>query len=107
MKIRVAPERTELAADGLDVVQAEVFLEDGQGNPALDEEIHVQVLGDLEILGMENGIPDDLTPYAERFRRTKEGRLIVYLRAGTVRGTGLLRVWTASGLCAELNVTLQ
>ena len=107
VKIRVAPERTELAADGLDVVQAEVFLEDGQGNSALDEEIHVQVLGDLEILGMENGIPDDLTPYAERFRRTKEGRLIVYLRAGTVRGTGLLRVWTASGLCAELNVTLQ
>ena len=59
-KLRIAAERTELTADGLDVLQVEVFLEDEQGNPALDEEVHAQVLGDLEILGLENGIPDSL-----------------------------------------------
>ena len=106
-KLRIAAERTELTADGLDVLQVEVFLEDEQGNPALDEEVHAQVLGDLEILGLENGIPDDLTPYSEHFRRTKEGRLIVYLRAGTIGGAGLLRVWTASGLCAELKIEMS
>ena len=96
----------ELPADGLSVLQAEVLLADAQGNPALDEEIHVQLLGDLKLLGIENGLPDDLTPYTETYRRTKEGRLIVYIRAGSVSGAGLLHLWTASGLTADLSVSV-
>ena len=106
VKLEIAADRMELPADGLSVLQAEVLLADAQGNPALDEEIHVQLLGDLKLLGIENGLPDDLTPYTETYRRTKEGRLIVYIRAGSVSGAGLLHLWTASGLTADLSVSV-
>ena len=105
-RIEIAADRSECPADGLSVLQAEVLLADERGFPALDEVVHAQVLGDLKILGLENGTPDDLTPYAETFRSTREGRLIVYLRAGTVPGKGLLRLWTASGLSADVPLQL-
>ena len=105
-ELRIAADVTALPADGRTVLQAEVLLADAQGHPALDEEIHVQLLGDLRLLGIENGLPDDLTPYAEAYRLTKEGRLIVYVRAGSVPGAGLIHFWTASGLTADLPVTV-
>jgi hypothetical protein len=106
-RILIQAESTELRADGAEILQAEVLLTDGQGNPALDEEIRVQTLGDLTLLGMENGIPDALTPYSESFRRTKEGRLIVYFRAGTAPGRALIALRAASGSEASLAVRLK
>ncbi len=106
-RIRLEADRALLRADGRDVMQAEATLLDERGNPALDEEIRCQLLGDWILLGLENGLPDDLTPYSESFRRTKEGRLIVYLRAGTTAGYGLLHLRTASGLTAELSVPIN
>ncbi len=44
-----------------------------------------QPFGDLELLGMENGIPDDLTPYSE---------------AG-------IHLWTAEGLRTDLSVRIS
>ena len=96
-----------LAADGEDTAQAEVLLLDAGGRSALDEEIRVQALGDIEILGIENGRPDDLTPYAEKRRLTLEGRAVVYLRAGTCPGGASLVVWTPSGLRAEAKMALS
>ena len=58
--------------------------------------------GDVRLSGIENGRPDDLTPYAEPFRATWEGRAITYLRAGSLPGTASLRVWTRSGLDAQI-----
>ena len=66
--------------DEAEVLQAEVFLEDRDGRPALDEVIRCQVVGDLELLGIENGIPDDLTPYSAPCRSTLNSRMIIYLR---------------------------
>ena len=54
---------------------------------------------------VENGIPVDLTPYSEKHRQTKQGRAIVYLRAGTLPGDVTLYAYTMSGLKA--NVTFQ
>ena len=65
-----------------------------------------QTLGDLKILGIENGIPDDLTPYSEHFRRTLQGRAAVYLRAGEEKGGAELHVRTASGRKASCRFTL-
>ena len=57
-----------LTANGLDIAQVEVALRDAEGRLAAgdDEVIHYQITGDAEILGIENGKPDDLTPYAEK-----------------------------------------
>lgn len=86
---------------GEDVIQLEAVLLDKDGRPAQDEVIRCQVLGDVEILGMENGLPDDLTPYTERFRTTGEGTLTVYLRKGKSEGKALVYARTDSGLEAE------
>ena len=86
---------------GEDVIQLEAVLLDKDGQPAQDEVIRVQVLGDVKILGMENGLPDDLTPYTERFRTTGEGTLTVYLRKGKGEGKALVYARTDGGLEAE------
>ena len=57
----------------------------------------------MKLLGLENGLPDDLTPYAEPFRRTGEGVLTVYLRKGK-DAPALLHVWTDSGLSADITL---
>ena len=98
--IELKSEKTELCADGLDTAQVEITLLDKKGIPALDEVVHCQIVGDMQLLGIENGRPDDLTPYAEPFRTTLDGRAIAYLRAGCVSGSAPLHVWTASGLSA-------
>ena len=87
------------------MAQVEIRLLDEDGQPALDECIHCQVVGDGELLGIENGRPDDLTPYREAFRRTLEGKAIAYLRAGRTAGPLLLHVWTRSGLKADCAIT--
>lgn len=86
---------------GENVIQLEAVLLDKDGRPAQDEIICCQVLGDVEILGMENSLPDDLTPYTERFRTTGEGTLTVYLRKGKSEGKALVYARTGSGLEAE------
>ena len=86
---------------GEDVIQLEAVLLDKDGQPAQDEVIRVQVLGDVKILGMENGLPDDLTPYTEHFRTTGEGTLTVYLRKGKGEGKALVYARTDGGLEAE------
>ena len=84
------------------MIQVEVYLKDGEGRPALDEVIRCQAVGDLELLGMENGIPDDLTPYSAPFRSTLNSRMIVYLRKTGESGENSLYLKSASGLCRKL-----
>ena len=89
---------------GEDVIQLEAVLLDKDGEPAQDEAVRVQVLGDVKILGMENGLPDDLTPYTEHFRTTNEGTLTVYLRKGKSAGEALVYAGTDGGLTAEMTL---
>ncbi len=112
--IRLLPDKTAFKADGLDVIQVEVELHDAEGcQPgssrltAKDEDIRYQIVGDAVILGIENGIPVDLTPYAEKHRATKQGRAIVYLRAGTLPGDVKLHAYTMSGLKADVTFTQE
>ena len=99
--VALIPDRIDIFADGRDAAQVEICLLDESGQPALDEIIHCQIVGDMKLLGIENGRPDDLTPYAEVCRSTLDGRAISYLRAGRVPGSASLHVWTNSGLRAS------
>ena len=67
---------------GTDILQLEIRLLDKNGNTASadDRELHFSVDGEAEILGIENGRPDDLTGYFEKFRNTFRGQMIVYIR---------------------------
>ena len=100
-KIRISSGRQRMAADGTDTEQVTIELLDGNGNPAEDETVFCQTVGDCALLGLENGRPDDLTPYPEKHRLTREGTLTAYIRAGETRGGITLHVRTESGLRTE------
>ena len=106
-KICFNPDKTQLSADGMDVVQIEVSLLDKNGNLACadDRVIYYQLLGDAEILGIENGKRDDITGYNERFRQTHEGKAILYLRAGEMADEITLYAYTHDGLKEKLILT--
>ena len=102
-EIVLTADKAAFQADSLDVIQVEIELRDDEGRlTAKDEDIKYQLLGDAVILGIENGIPVDLTPYSEKHRTTKQGRAIVYLRAGTLPGDVTLYAYTMSGLKASI-----
>ncbi len=99
-KIRLAADKLDMQADGQDVIQVEVTLLDAEGRIAAgyDEDIIWQLTGDAAIIGIENGHPADLTPYSEKRRKTKNGRAIVYVRAGTLACPVTLYCYTKTGL---------
>ncbi len=66
-----------------------------------EEDITVQLVGDGELLGLENGKPDDLTAYCENHRETLDGKLIGYIR---VNGPVTVYAWTRSGLEATIKL---
>ncbi|MBO4367911.1 MAG: DUF4982 domain-containing protein, partial [Clostridia bacterium] len=105
-KLRLTPDRTQCPAEGTQAVTLEIHLEDGQGRAARDEAVSIQVSGDLKLLGIENGRPDDLTPYPENCRQTLCGRAIAYVRAGTCPGKAAVYARTESGLTAEITLDL-
>ncbi|MCL2508751.1 MAG: DUF4982 domain-containing protein [Oscillospiraceae bacterium] len=72
------------AADANDVTQVEVSLFDAEGRQitARDAELRFALAGSGELIGIDNGRPDDLTPYTSQTRGTYMGRAIAYVRPG-------------------------
>ena len=91
--------------DDSDIVQVEVRLLDKNGSCASsDEIIYYQLVGDGKILGIENGKPDDLTCYNEKYRSTYGGKAIVYVRKGNSTDFLTLHAYTKSGLYCERKI---
>ena len=88
------------------IVQILVSLQDENGVLCAgdDREIHFQLRGDGALLGIENGKPDDLTPYSEPYRSTFGGRAIVYLRKNSPDTPLELFAYTKDGISALLRV---
>lgn len=87
-KINMNPFSTILNADGQDTSQIEIYIHDKDNNivPYSDNEITLDIDGECEFLGMENGCCDDLTPYRSKTRKTNNGRLIAYIRSSIAPG---------------------
>ncbi|MBQ8210738.1 MAG: DUF4982 domain-containing protein [Clostridia bacterium] len=95
----------EAYENGSSIVQIEVSLLDRNGNFACEDEIiYYQLIGDGQILGIENGKPDDLTCYAEKYRATYNGKAIVYIRKGSITENLTLYAYTKSGLSCERKI---
>ncbi len=105
-RIALRPDKPAIPADGEAAAQIEAALLDEAGTLAAgdDRRVFFQIAGDASILGIENGRPDDLTPYAEKNRETFRGRAIVYLRAGLRPGKVTLTAFTRDGLSASLTL---
>ena len=107
LRLELRAVESSLPADGYAVAQVEVCLRDSKGQTACghDEEIAFGVESG-SLLGIENGAPDDLTPYTSPRRRTREGRAIVYLRAGEQAGVMALTA-QRGGETARLEIPLH
>ncbi len=92
--------RLEKVCSTADVAQVEATLLDAAGRIAADDDqpITWQPVGSAELLGIENGAQDDLTPYASATRRTRNGRAIVYVRLKGASAT--LYAHTPGGITA-------
>ena len=88
------------------VVQVLVSLRDESGAICAgdDREVCFQLRGDGALLGIENGRPDDLTPYSETCRSTFAGRAIVYLRRNSPDTPLELFAYTKDAISALLRV---
>ena len=105
-KLASSSEAENLVLDALktdDIIQVEVTLCDKNGNVAAadDKCVYYQLLGNGEIMGIENGKPDDLTCYAEKHRSTYRGRAIVYIRA---TDKILLHAFTKDGIVKDVEI---
>jgi len=91
-------DRTSLPADGRSVAQLELALLDAQGLPVPDADLPVtlEVEGGT-LLGMDNGRPDDRTPWRSPTRATWRGLAYAVVRAPRTPGTLRVRA-TAPGL---------
>lgn len=95
----------EIYENDSDIIQVEVSLLDKNGNLVSEDEIiYYQLLGDGEILGIENGKPDDLTCYKEKYRLTFGGKAIVYIRKGNMTENLTLYAYTKNGLNCERKI---
>ena len=101
--LTLCAERDPEAAEGEEVAIIRISLEDEQGRPcaASREEVHVQLVGRAWLLGLENGRPDDLTPYRASYRAVYDGELTAYVRVGKGAENVEVHAWTETGLCGR------
>ena len=63
------------------IYQILVELKDQEGGLTKDDRtFRVQVEGQGELLAIDSGCVSDLTPFAENYRRTQDGNMVVYVR---------------------------
>ena len=97
--LTLTPDCGSYPKDGEAVAIVRIEVRDDQGTLcAGPDEIRVQLLGDGELLGLENGRCDDLTPYAAPYRQTLDGTLIAYVRLGKGAGDVQVHATLLSGL---------
>jgi len=88
------------------IIQVEASLHDKAGRliASRDVELRFGLAGDGEIISVDNGMPNDLTPYASLRRTTFMGRLIVYIRPGEEKGPMTLYGSAPGGVTASIGL---
>jgi len=92
-----------LEAEAGEIVQVEVSLHDAAGLLITNDIALRFSVDNCEIIGIDNGKPDDLTPYYSHTRATYMGQAIVYIRPGG-GAAGFLRVSGPDGMTASIEI---
>lgn len=87
-KIDMSSDSLEMKANGLDIAHIEMEILDVNGKTVYlaNNEISLSIEGPGEILGLENGNAQDLTPYSSKKRQVHNGKLLAYIRSTTKAG---------------------
>jgi beta-galactosidase len=86
----VSADRSQLKANGEDLVYVAVELHDANGTPTYardaDKQVRVRVSGAGTLAGIGNGNPIDVSSFQSGERKTFHGRVVAVIRAGTQAG---------------------
>jgi beta-galactosidase len=98
--LALAPDRMEIAADGLDLafITAAVTDKDGLTAPRADTRIHFEIEGPADIVATDNGNAYDFEPFPSRDRRAFNGLCLVIVRGKAGRPGKITLTATAEGL---------
>ena len=92
-KLRLTPDRTELAADGTDLsfITVEVLDKDGNLCPTADNLVHFEVEGPAFIAGVDNGSPTSMERFKDNKRHAFYGKCLVVLQSTGEEGNVTLK----------------
>jgi len=98
-EIRLTPDRTTIAADGMDLsyVLIEAFDREGNPHPLADNRIELTVEGPASIAGVGNGDPQSVEPFQADYVDLFFGKAMLIVRAARQAGTVTLTA-NAEGL---------
>ncbi|WP_166355563.1 glycoside hydrolase family 2 TIM barrel-domain containing protein [Phytoactinopolyspora limicola] len=98
VSLRATVDRSVIEGDGRDVALVSLTVEDAEGRfcPWADDDVHFEVEGPAEVIGVGNGDPTSLEAHVGDRRRAFRGRCLAIVRA---TGVGSVNVHaTAHGL---------
>jgi len=107
-RLRLTPDRAEIAADGDDLAYVLVEMADTDGNlcPLADNRVHFDVKGPATIAGIGNGNPLALDPFQDEYHPLFFGKAMLILRSR--RGqTGPVTVSATAGGAEPEQATLR
>ncbi len=95
--IRMEPDKTELSADGTDLIFVEISAHDKDGNFAANanNRINVEVSGAARLIGLDNGDSTDYEEYKGTSRRLFSGKLLAVIAAKTEAGKIIVKASSA------------
>ncbi len=98
VRLLLTPDKTELKADGEDLIFIEISAEDKDGNPVANanNRAFVEVSGAGRLVGLDNGDSTDYEEYKGKSRRLFSGKLLAVIAAKTEAGDINVRVTSPS-----------
>ncbi|MBQ9118477.1 MAG: DUF4982 domain-containing protein [Lachnospiraceae bacterium] len=102
----LTPDRTELTADGRDLIFVTISAEDAAGNPVenANNRVEVTVTGAGRLVGLDNGDSTDYDQYKGTSRRLFSGKLLAIIAAK--REAGNINVCVSSASLPDATLTL-
>ena len=87
-KLALTPDKTQLQADGRDLIFLEISAEDADGNfvANANNRVNVEVTGAGRLIGLDNGDSTDFEQYKTKSRRLFMGKLLAIIAAKTESG---------------------
>lgn len=95
-RIGLHPDKEKLTANGVDLIFAEITMEDELGNPVENayNRVHVRVTGAGRLLGLDNGDSTDYDQYKGLSKRLFSGKLMAII--GATLAPGKIRMEVSS-----------
>jgi len=108
-KVDISADKTELKADGYDVAHIVLQLADENGNPVrnVEREVTFEVSGDVEVLGVDNGIHTSFQTYQTNKLTTSQGRALLIVRSAGKVGNAKISALLSGVSSNEVKLDLK